>query len=115
MPYVLLVLNVIIMTSGQLFFKRSADYINDNPNLQFPMYYLTNIWFYIAISLFVVSTFVWTQVLTKLPLSVAYPIVSFAYILTVMGAYFIFHERITHLGILGVFLIMTGITFTVMQ
>lgn len=115
MPYVLLVLNVLIMTSGQLFFKRSADFINDHPDLHFPMYYLTNIWFYIAVSLFVISTFVWTQVLTKIPLSVAYPIVSFAYILTVLGAFFIFNERITHLGILGVFFIMVGITFTVVQ
>lgn len=115
MPYVLLVINVLIMASGQLFFKRSADYINANPNLRFPMYYLANPWFYIAISLFVVSTFIWTQVLTKMPLSVAYPIVSFAYILTVLGAFFFFGEKVTHLGIFGVLFIMIGITLTVLQ
>lgn len=115
MPYVLLVLNVLIMTSGQLFFKRSADYLNHNLDLRFPMNYLTNPWFYMAVSLFAISTIVWTQVLTKIPLSVAYPIVSAAYILTVLGAYFIFHESISHIGVLGVFLIMTGITLTVLQ
>lgn len=115
MPYILLVINVIIITGGQLFFKRSADFINANPNLHFPMNYIANPWFYAAISLYMISTFVWTQVLTKLPLSVAYPIVSFAYILTVLGAFFFFHEKITHLGILGVFLIMTGISLTVIS
>lgn len=115
MPYVLLVINVIIMTSGQLFFKRSADFMNHNSHLQFPMNYITNPWFFIAVSLFGVSTLVWTQVLTKIPLSVAYPIVSCAYIFTVLGAFLIFDEKITHLGILGVLLIMAGISLTVAQ
>ena len=115
MPYILLVINVMIMASGQLLFKRSADFINANPHVRFPMYYITNPWFYAAVSLFVVSTFVWTQVLTRIPLSVAYPIVSFAYILTVLGASIFFHEQISPLGILGVLLIMTGITLTVLR
>lgn len=101
------------MASGQLFFKRSANFINTHPDMHFPMNYIANPWFYVAISLFVVSTFVWTQILTKMPLSVAYPIVSFAYILTVLGAYYFFHEKITHQGILGVIFIMAGITLTV--
>ncbi|HUY53041.1 MAG TPA: hypothetical protein VMV24_00490, partial [Candidatus Dormibacteraeota bacterium] len=62
MPYTLLVINVAIMASGQLLFKRSADFINANPDLRFPMFYLANIWFYIAVFLFVISTFIWTQV-----------------------------------------------------
>lgn len=115
MPYLLLVINVIIMASGQLLFKRSANYINENSDLGFPMTYITNPWFYIAISLFAVSTVIWTQILTKMPLSIAYPIVSFAYLLTVFGAFFFFQEKITHLGILGVFFIIFGISLTVLN
>jgi multidrug transporter EmrE-like cation transporter len=103
------------MTSGQLFFKRSADFINANPNLSFPMYYISNPWFYIAVSLFGVSTLVWTQVLTKIPLSVAYPIVSAAYVLTLLGASLFFHEKISVVSIVGVLFIMAGITMTVVQ
>lgn len=114
MPYILLIVNVMLMASGQLFFKRSADFINANSNLRFPLNYIENPWFYVAISLFVISTFVWTQVLTKVPLSVAYPIMSCAYILTVFGALFFFHEQLSHKAILGVFVIMTGITLTVL-
>jgi len=115
MPYILLLLNVFIMASGQLLFKRAADFINQNPGLTFPMTYITNIWFYAAIALFAISTFVWTQVLVKVPLSVAYPIVSFAYILTVLGAAVIFHEKISPLGVVGVILIMIGISLAAMK
>jgi multidrug transporter EmrE-like cation transporter len=79
------------------------------------MYYIVNPWFYIAVSLFVISTFVWTHILTKMPLSVAYPIVSAAYILTLFGAAFFFHEHISYVSILGVLFIMTGISLTVLQ
>ena len=103
-------MNVLIMTAGQLFFKGSADFINSHSNLRFPMNYIMNPWFYIAVSLYVVSTFVWTQVLTKMSLSVAYPIVSAAYILTLIGATIFFHEHISAVSILGVLLIMSGIS-----
>jgi multidrug transporter EmrE-like cation transporter len=103
------------MTGGQLFFKQSADYINANPNLHFPMSYIANPWFYVAIFLYIISTFIWTQVLTKMPLSVAYPVVSFAYILTVLGAFFFFQEKISYLGILGIFFIMTGVSLTALR
>lgn len=115
MPYFLLILNVLLMTSGQLFFKRSADFISANPDISFPTYFLVNPWFYAAVGLFGLATIVWTQVLTKMPLSVAYPIASAAYILTVIGAAVFFHEQIGFQGILGVLLIMSGIALTAMQ
>lgn len=104
--------NVILATGGQLLFKRSADFINANPDLKFPLYYITNPWFYGAVSLFVVSTFVWTQALTKVPLSIAYPLASMAYVLTVIGSYYVFQEKITITGVIGVALIVAGITIT---
>lgn len=110
MQYFLLGVNVLIMTAGQLFFKGSADFINSHPNLRFPMSYVMNPWFYIAVSLYVVSTFVWIQVLTRMSLSIAYPIVSAAYILTLIGAAIFFHEHISTISILGVLLIMSGIS-----
>lgn len=115
MAYLLLTLNVILMASGQLLFKKSADFITNNPHLHFPMNYLTNVWIYIALAVFGVATLIWTQVLTKVPLSVAYPIASSAYILTIAGAYFIFHEHVGLLDYLGVVLIIVGITLTALH
>jgi multidrug transporter EmrE-like cation transporter len=115
MAYMLLALNVLLMAGGQLLFKKSADFITANPQLHFPMNYLTNVWFYIAIFLFASAALVWTQILTKVPLSVAYPIASSAYILTIAGAYFIFKEQVGLLDYLGVVLIITGITLTALR
>jgi multidrug transporter EmrE-like cation transporter len=115
MAYFLLVLNVLLMASGQLLFKKSADFMNENPQLHFPMNYLTNIWFYGALVLFGAATIVWTQVLTKVPLSLAYPIASFAYVFTIAGSYFIFREHVGLLDYLGVVLIITGITLTALR
>ncbi len=112
MPYVLILLNVFLATAGQLLFKRAADFINTNPDLKFPMYYISNPWFYAAVSMFIISTFVWTQALTKVPLSIAYPLASMAYVLTVLGSYYVFQEKITHTGAIGVMLIVAGITLT---
>lgn len=115
MAYVLLALNVVLMASGQLLFKKSADFIIANPQLNFPFNYLANTWFYFAILLFGIATLVWTQVLTKVPLSVAYPIASSAYIFTIAGAYLIFREQVGLLDYLGVVLIITGITLTALR
>ena len=115
MNYVLIVINALLATSGQLLFKKSADFLKAHPDSSFPMSYLSNPWFFAAVSLFVLSTFVWTQVLTKMPLSIAYPIASLAYVLTVFGAYIFFDERITSLGIIGVLMIVGGVTLTALS
>ncbi|HSW91241.1 MAG TPA: EamA family transporter [Candidatus Saccharimonadales bacterium] len=109
MSYLLLIINVFLMASGQLLFKRSADFINHNPTMPFPMNYVTNTWFYAAVLIFGISTVVWTQVLTKIPLSIAYPITSFSYLLTLLGALVIFHEQLEPSSIIGVVIIMVGI------
>lgn len=115
MAYVLLIINVFIMASGQLFFKRSADFINQNPTLAFPMNYAANVWFYCAVFLFAISTIVWTQVLMRIPLSIAYPITSLSYIITVIGAVMIFHERIEVSSIIGVLVIMIGVAIITLK
>ncbi len=114
MAYLLVIINVFIISGGQVFFKKSADYINSNADIRFPFSYLLNPWFYVAIFLYIVSTFVWTQALRKLPLSVAYPVVSLSYALTLLGAYLFIGEKINYLDMVGVALIMLGITLTVL-
>lgn len=114
MPYFLLILNIFIMASGQLLFKQSANFINNN-NLSFIMRYLSNPWFYGALFLYGISTLVWTQVLIKMELSVAYPLVSLSYILTIFGASYFFNEKITAFSIAGVLFIMLGVSLITLK
>lgn len=109
MPYFLLFINILLMSAGQLFFKESALFINKNSELSFIQGYINNPYFYAAVSFFAISTFVWVKILTQMKISVAYPLLSLSYILTAIGAYYIFQEKITSLNLVGVFLIMSGV------
>lgn len=58
---------------------------------------------------FVASVFLWFIVLTKLPVSIAYPMGSLGYLFTLILGYLILNEPITLLKIIGVILICLGV------
>lgn len=58
---------------------------------------------------FGLSALVWLFVLSRVPLSTAYPFVALGIAVTVLGGRFLFHEALTPLKLVGVFLIMAGI------
>lgn len=60
--------------------------------------------------LYGIATIIWLFILSKVPLSIAYPLQSIAYLITIFGAYFIFGEQITIWKIAGVLLIMLGVS-----
>lgn len=110
MPYFLLFFNIILMSIGQLFFKQSAIFSENHPEFNIFLKYILNPWFYWAISFFAISTFTWVKILTIMKISVAYPILSISYILTAIGAFYIFQEKLTALNIIGILLIMIGVS-----
>jgi len=110
MPYILLIINIILMSIGQLLFKQSANFFNSNENLSLFFKYFLNPWFYGAVFSFAISTFFWVKILTQMKISVAYPILSISYILTAVGAYYIFGERLILQNLIGIFLIMVGVS-----
>jgi len=110
MPYFLLAVNIILMTTGQLFFKQSAIFVNHNIGLNLFTRYIFNPWFYGAVSFFALSTFVWVQILTSMKISVAYPLLSISYILTALGAYYFFGEKLSPANIAGILVIMLGVS-----
>jgi len=59
--------------------------------------------------LVVIGVPLWLQVLSKLPLSVAYPLVSVGYIISLLIGAFILKESITPMRIFGVALIIGGV------
>lgn len=109
MTYFLLTVNIVLMSIGQLFFKQSAIFINNN-SFNFIQRYLYNPWFYGACFFFGIATLTWVQILTNMKISIAYPVLSISYILTALGAYFIFGERMAPINIIGIFLVMSGVT-----
>ncbi len=69
----------------------------------------TNPYVFVGFCFFIVSSFVWLLVLSRLPLSLAYPCVAFGYVIVAISSKFIFHETISIVRWLGIFVICIGI------
>lgn len=103
--YLLLTGNILLLVTGQVLFKIGLgksgglhwDKIITSPTIIGGLF------------LYGIATLLWFAVLTRLPLSVAYPMQAFAYVLSMVPAYFLFGEDITATKLAGVAVIMCGV------
>jgi multidrug transporter EmrE-like cation transporter len=58
---------------------------------------------------YVLSVVLWLLVLSRVQVSVAYPMVSLGYILNAVIAYYLFGEPLTSMRMLGIFVIIAGV------
>ncbi|MEJ9211813.1 EamA family transporter [Bacillus smithii] len=107
--FVLILVNTLILVSGQFLWKygmmksgQSFSSLLGILKLLLSPYILTGLILYGA------ATVLWLFILSKVPLSVAYPIQSLAYVFALIGAYFLFGETLTSWKIAGVLLIVAG-------
>jgi multidrug transporter EmrE-like cation transporter len=63
----------------------------------------------LALFIYVLALFLWLEVLSKTPLSIAYPILAVTYVLVPLLSYIIFNEPIKNNQLIGTFLILVGI------
>ena len=64
----------------------------------------------VGLSCFGLSALVWLFVLSKIPLSTAYPFVALGIVITVVAGKLMFGEPITLLKLIGVILIVAGVS-----
>lgn len=102
-------ITALLMSIGQLFFKKASNFNLLHENLNFFVKFLTNPWFLIGLFMFGLSTITWIKALSGENLTKIYPLVSLAYIFTFIFAYFIFGEKITLNTILGTTAIIIGV------
>ncbi|MBA3660847.1 MAG: 4-amino-4-deoxy-L-arabinose transferase [Gammaproteobacteria bacterium] len=62
-----------------------------------------------GLSLYVASVVVWLIVLSRVEVSLAYPMLSIGYIVNAVAAYYWFGESLSATRIVGIFIIMTGV------
>ncbi|MGF6353648.1 drug/metabolite transporter (DMT)-like permease [Paenibacillus sp. 4624] len=110
MYVILLLVNVVFLTSGQVLWKMSVRNIG-NFNLSSLFSVLLSPYFIMGGFLYVMATLIWIYLLTKLPLSTLYPMQSLAYVFGLLAGYFIFHEFISFQKIIGVAIILIGVYF----
>lgn len=63
----------------------------------------------IGILIYVMSLILWLLVLSRVPVNIAYPMGSFAYIFNAIGAYYLLGEHLSTVQIAGIFIIITGV------
>ena len=111
LPKILLVCNVFLSVSGQYFLKYG---VNSLKNTQFNLVNLPKILFspyvFLGFALYGISSIVWIYILKNLSLSVAYPALSIGYILVLFISYKFLGETVGVYNVIGVILIMLGVT-----
>ncbi|HXU52328.1 MAG TPA: EamA family transporter [Casimicrobiaceae bacterium] len=65
--------------------------------------------FIAGVACYGVSLLVWIMGLSRVPVSIAYPLLSLAYIINAIAAYFLFGEAMTVMRWLGLGLIIAGV------
>lgn len=62
-----------------------------------------------GLSCYVISVILWLLVLSRIPVSIAYPLASLGYIINALGAYYFLGEPLTLTRMLGIFIILGGV------
>jgi multidrug transporter EmrE-like cation transporter len=116
-PYVLAFICIIMIIAAQALLKYGVNVYEDTGGIhligsQFwdGIRKIVTSWqIIVAIFLYASSALLWLEVLSQIPLSIAYPMVSISYAGAVIVGRFMFKEPISALHIVGIVLICCGV------
>jgi|SRR5215831_3619578 len=106
---VLLVAYSLGMSIGQVLFKLAATSANARPQSGFIGALMGSGYFYVSIALYGLLTVVWIWILTRIPLSRAYPFVILTFVFTPALAALAFGEQLDLWYFTGLALILSGL------
>jgi multidrug transporter EmrE-like cation transporter len=101
-----------LLAVGQLLFKRVGLSIGGMPVADGLFAMARTPSFYGALSLYGVSTLLWIWILSRIPLSQAYPWVAVTMAIVPLLGRFVFSERLSNTYWLGIGLVMLGVFLT---
>jgi drug/metabolite transporter (DMT)-like permease len=101
------------LSLGQMLFKISAERVKDESGARFVVSLFGSAHFLFACVVYFGLTLVWVWLLTRVPLSRAYPFVVLAFVFTPVLASLVFGEPITRWYVIGLALIIVGLTVLV--
>jgi drug/metabolite transporter (DMT)-like permease len=110
--YLLLITSVLLAVAGQLLMKKGMMVFGTFPVSQLisriiPMF--LNPFVFFGFVCFGFSSIIWLVVLSRLPLSLVYPMVSIAYVLVALFSWLVFKETVSAARWAGVFVIILGV------
>lgn len=110
--YLLIALNIVLLVTGQTLWKHGVARMSLH-SISSAFLALFSPWIFSGIILYGLATVVWIYLLSKMPISLLYPLQSLAYVLTVVIAILVFHEHVSAWRWAGVVVIMFGVALIV--
>lgn len=110
--YGLMAVSILLAVAGQLLMKRGMISFGAFPASQLffkviPMF--LNPFVFVGLICFGLSSIFWLAVLSRMPLSLVYPMVSVAYVVVALASWFFFKESLTVIRWSGIFVIILGV------
>ena len=110
--YLILSISILLAVIGQLLMKKGMLEFGTFPVSQLlfkiiPMF--MNPYVFLGFACFGISSIFWLVVLSRLPLSLVYPMVSVAYILVAFASMIFFKEQVSVVRWLGISIIIVGV------
>jgi multidrug transporter EmrE-like cation transporter len=102
----------VLLSAGQLLFKRAGLAIQGRPLADGLWTLLMLPSFYLALTLYVLATVIWIYVLSRMPLIEAYPWIAVATVAVPLIGWFYYGERVGPLFGVGMALIVVGLLLT---
>jgi drug/metabolite transporter (DMT)-like permease len=81
--------------------------LNQLPTVLWSM--ATNLWVIFGLLIYVTGTVFWLSALSRVDLSYAYPFASLSYVVMLAASWFLFHENITVMRLLGTLVVALGV------
>ncbi len=111
--YILLIFNVLLTVIGQILLKQGVSEVGRINSFRELFPKLTQVIFnpFVlgGISIYGFTTFVWLVILSRVKLSIAYPMLSLGYVLTIPFSWLFFKESIPRVRIIGAIIICIGV------
>ncbi len=112
--FLLILFSVSLAVSGQIFLKKGMMDVGEiHLSLSTPVFLIKKIFsdfkLFLGFALFGISSFVWLVVLSKVALSLAYPMVSMGYVLTVLLSWQLLGETVSPLRWIALGVICSGV------
>lgn len=112
----LILLTDFLESTYEFFFKKGMllvgefDFCNLNMIGDFARRTLSNHWIWIGLIIIIIETLIWFIVLSKIDLSLAFPISSTSYIFVILASAFLLHENVGLNRWIGTVIIIAGIS-----
>jgi multidrug transporter EmrE-like cation transporter len=111
--FVFALIGVALNTAAQLFLKATTNRVGeislDKPILNTAFSIGSVPAFYAGMACYAISIVVWLVALSKLPVSVAYPLLSVGYVFNAILAYALFDESLSMQKLIGIGFIILGV------